>query len=352
MNLNQRIQAFAALGNLLSKITSTNRNEPKVKLENEPSFLNIKTAIEQAHVKNSWFTEANTIYAIAQWANLLTEETLEAWLHPYNLTTTEPKVVAVIMAGNIPLVGFHDFLSVLITGHNIVVKPSSNDDILLKAIAKALIAIEPNFKERVRFESDRLTNFDAVIATGSNNTARYFDYYFKKYPSIIRMNRNSVAILTGNESEKDLKNLSEDIFRYYGLGCRNVSKVFVPKDYNFDAFFNAIYHWHPIIHDHKYANNYDYNKAVYLMSEYDILDNGFFILKKDSQFASPIATLFYEYYEDINALRDFLELNASEIQCVVSQGVIENEIGFGQTQNPNLTSYADNLDTVDFLLKI
>jgi hypothetical protein len=256
------------------------------------------------------------------------------------------------MAGNIPLVGFHDFLSVLITGHHVLVKQSSNDKHLLPYLAKYLEFVEPQFKGTITFTENRLENFDAVIATGSNNTARYFEYYFKEKPSIIRNNRNSVAVLTGNETPEELKNLSEDIFRYYGLGCRNVSKLFVPKGYNFDGFFEAIYHWNPIINKAKYANNYDYNKAVYLMSEFDMLENGFFMIKEDESYASPIATLFYEYYDSVSILKTNLESNKDKIQCIVSNGFAENEIAFGATQKPQLWDYADSVDSVEFLLAI
>jgi hypothetical protein len=219
-------------------------------------------------------------------------------------------------------------------------------------LAKYLEHIEPDFKGRITFTENKLEDFDAVIATGSNNTARYFEYYFKGKPSIIRKNRNSVAVLSGSESNKDLKGLSEDIFRYYGLGCRNVSKLFVPKGYDFDNFFMAIYHWHPIINKAKYANNYDYNKAVYLMSEFDLLENGFLMLKEDRSHASPIATIFYEYYGSKEELQDQLNYDKSKIQCVVSKGFSEDEIAFGQTQNPSLMAYADNTDTIEFLLRI
>ena len=256
------------------------------------------------------------------------------------------------MAGNIPLVGFHDFLSVLISGHNVIVKQSSNDKHLLPFIAKFLEHIEPNFKGRIYFTDEKLRNFDAVIATGSNNTARYFEYYFKNKPSIIRNNRNSIAILTGNESESELKELSNDIFRYYGLGCRNVSKLYVPKGYNFDYFFKAIYHWNPIIEKAKYANNYDYNKAVYLMSEFQMLENGFLMIKEDQSFSSPIATVFYETYTDLNELKIQLNLVKDQIQCIVANGFSDNEIPFGQSQNPKLWEYADNMDSIAFLLKI
>ena len=197
-----------------------------------------------------------------------------------------------------------------------------------------------------------MEGFDAVIATGSDNTARYFEYYFKEVPSIIRKNRNSVAVLTGEETNEQLESLSEDIFRYYGLGCRNVSKLFVPKDYNFKDFFEAIYKWHPIINQAKYANNYDYNKAVYLMSEFDMLENGFLMIKEDDSYASPIATVFYEYYNSEEALRKKLSDDENKIQCVVASGFSDSEIKFGETQRPELWDYADDVDTIAFLLKI
>ena len=256
------------------------------------------------------------------------------------------------MAGNIPLVGFHDFLSVLISGHSVLVKQSSNDKNLLPFLAKYLEYIEPELKGKITFTEQKLDNFDAVIATGSNNTARYFEYYFKDKPSIIRKNRNSVAVITGNESEQDFENLSEDVFRYFGLGCRSVSKLFVPKGYDFDTFFKGMYNQQEIINNAKYANNYDYNKAVYLMSEFDILENGFLMIKEDESYASPIASVFYEYYENTDDLKIKLWEEREKIQCVVAKGFIENEIAFGQTQHPQLWDYADGVNTLEFLSKI
>ena len=217
------------------------------------------------------------------------------------------------MAGNIPLVGFHDFFSVLISGHNVVVKQATNDKQLLPLIAKYLEIVEPGFKSKITFVDGQLKDFDAVIATGSDNTARYFEYYFREVPSIIRNNRNSVAVLNGNETKNDLEALSIDIFRYYGLGCRNVSKLFVPKSYDFKDFFQSIYSWHPIINQSKYANNYDYNKAVYLMSEFDMLENGFLMLKEDHRYSSPIATLFYELKNKKKTLKKRLNKDHTKI---------------------------------------
>ena len=336
--------AFTKLGSFLRAFCS-----PKP-LENEWS-KKLKKAIITARHKNGWFTEENIHFALKNWGDLLTEEKLTKWLEPYSLSQNQSKKVALIMAGNIPLVGFHDFLSVLITGNKAIVKLSSNDSVLICFITDYLIFIESSLKNKITFTEGRIENFDAVIATGSNNTARYFEYYFGKVPNIIRKNRNSVAVLTGKESSAQLEALGEDIFRYYGLGCRSVSKVFVPKNYDFDNFFKSVYKYHGIIEQHKYVNNYDYNKAVYLMSDFKILDNGFLILKEDESYASPIASLFYEYYNNIAELKKQLKKEKSQLQCLVADGITTDEVAFGQTQLPSLSDYADGIDTVDFLLK-
>jgi len=292
MNLQQRINAFAKLGDFLSQFTNKAIQKKEHIPHNDIFFDGFKYQIKLAEEYNGWFTQQNILFALEGWSNLLTINNIEQWLNNYPIKDETAQQVAIIMAGNIPLVGFHDFLSVLISGHTVLVKQSSNDKQLLPFLTKYLEHIEPGFKGKIAFTEEKLENFDAVIATGSDNTARYFEYYFKNKPSIIRKNRNSVAILTGGESGDQLKALSEDIFRYYGLGCRNVSKLFISDGYDFEKFFNAMYHWHPIINETKYANNYDYNKAVYLMSEFDILENGFLMIKEDKKYASPIALAF------------------------------------------------------------
>lgn len=311
----------------------------------------LERTITLAGHKNGWFTKENILFAMKSWGELLTEDNLGRWLNVYDLSQNRPKKVALIMAGNIPLVGFHDFLSVLITGNRALIKLSSNDNVLISFIKDYLASIEPIFEELIEFSDGKMEGFDAVIATGSNNTARYFEHYFGKGPNIIRKNRNSIAVLTGKESTEQLKALGEDIFRYYGLGCRSVSKVFVPEGYDFDVFFKSIYAYHPIVEQNKYANNYDYNKAVYLMSEFKILDNGFLILKEDKSYASPIASLFYESYKGLSGLKKHLENDKNQLQCIVAGGLFDNEIPFGKTQKPSLSDYADDINTVDFLLK-
>ena len=350
MDLQQRINAFVKLGAFLSQFKQDDIKKNDAVIGNDLFFDGFKHQIKLAKEHNGWFTQNNILFSLESWSNALTNKAINQWTDKYNFNSMDSKTVAIIMAGN-PLVGFHDFLSVLVSGHSVLVKQSSNDKHLLPFLAKYLEVIEPSFKGKIKFTEEKLEDFDAVIATGSDNTARYFEYYFKDKPSIIRKNRNSVAVLTGTETKEQLEALSDDIFRYYGLGCRNVSKLFVPNGYNFEAFFAAVYKWHSIIHENKYANNYDYNKAVYLMSEFDLLENGFLMIKEDESYASPIATLFYEYYENSNDLGRKLAASKDNIQCIVAKGFSNNEIKFGDTQKPQLWDYADNVDTVEFLLK-
>lgn len=344
--------SFVELGKFLNQFSLEYSTQNETVLHNDLFFDGFNNLIELSPSHNGWFTPEQVYFSIHSWAKALTENNLNHWLSNYSFNNIESKKVGLILAGNIPLVGFHDFLSVLISGHNVLIKTSSNDQHLIKFIAKYLIKIDERFSKKITFVEGKLEGFDAVIATGSNNTARYFEYYFKDKPSIIRKNRNSVAILTGNESYEDLVNLGEDIFRYFGLGCRNVSKLFVPKNYDFQPFFKAIYEYKDVIFYEKYANNYDYNKAVFLMSNFQLLDNEFLTLKEDTSYSSPISSVFYEFYEDLESLKLRLKNDADQIQCVVSNNLTENAIKFGQTQKPKLWDYADNVDTIDFLLNL
>ena len=346
-----RIQAFVKLGSFLREFVSLTSKDKDLSSAADERLQQADEKLREAEIQNGWFTRQNLMDALSEWGGLLAEDSLREWLDPYDINSNKPKTVAIISAGNIPLVGFHDFLGTLITGNKALVKCATNDKILLPFLARLLTELEPSFKHSIEFSEGILENYDAVIATGSNNTSRYFEYYFGKKPHIIRKNRNSIAILKGDETKEILELLAEDIFRYFGLGCRSVSKVFVPKDYNFDLLFNALYKYRDLLNHQKYSNNYDYNKAVYLMSEFKILDNGFFILKEDSRYASPIASLFYEYYESAEELKSRLEKEKEQIQCVVAQGILNNEVDFGQTQRPKLDDFADGVDTVEFLLR-
>jgi hypothetical protein len=265
-----KINAFVKLGGFLQQFNDSNSvPNPNIPF-NENFFDAFQSLIQISKHHNGWFIPSEVYFSLQQWAEALTENNLQQWLKPYHFKISEPKTVALILAGNIPLVGFHDFLCVLISGNKALVKLSSNDQKLLPFLANYLIAVEPRFKDYITFTENKLLDFDAVIATGSNNTARYFDFYFKNYPSIIRKNRNSIAILNGKETKDDLMKLGEDIFRYFGLGCRNVSKLFVPKNYDFTLFFESIYIFGSLIHEQKYANNYDYN-VCYMFTELSVL---------------------------------------------------------------------------------
>ena len=351
-SIQNRIEAFSKLGDFLSQF-STKGIEKKEDIPfNELFFDGFKHQIKLAQENNSWFTKDNILNSLESWSKSLNYNNLNNFTNSVNLNIINPKTVAIVMAGNIPLVGFHDFLSVLISGHSVLVKQSSSDKHLLPFLAKYLEYTEESFKGKITFTENKLTNFDAVIATGSNNTARYFEYYFKDKPNIIRKNRNSVAVITGKETIEDFEKLSDDIFQYFGLGCRSVSKLYVPKDYDFELFFNGMYNKKEIINNAKYANNYDYNKAVYLMSEFDLLENGFLMIKEDESYSSPIATIFYEYFDNEIDLKIKLHEDREKIQCVVAKGFLENEIAFGQTQHPKLTDYADGVNTLEFLSKL
>ena len=350
--LNSRILAFSQLGAFLSQFTTKGIEKKEDIPHNDLFFDAFKMQVERAYQFNQWFTLENVLFACEGWSNSLNTDNLTNFANTVDLTNISSKNVAIVMAGNIPLVGFHDFLSVLISGHFVVIKQSSNDKHLLPILAKYLQYVNDDFKTRITFCQEKLGNFDAVIATGSDNTARYFEHYFGKYPSIIRKSRNSVAILTGNETDEELSSLSDDIFTYFGLGCRSVSKLFVPKDYNFDQLFNAVFKHKDIINNAKYANNYDYNKAVYLMSLFDLLENGFLMLKEDKSYSSPISSLFYERYDNLETLKTQLVTDNDLIQCVVAKGFMDNEIKFGETQSPTLTDYADGVNTLAFLAKL
>ena len=349
MKLKNRINAFVKLGDFLNQFSENNIVKKDSVECNDPFFEAISLQIKNSHETNGWFTEKNIIYALRNWSKVLNKNDLNNWTSTYALNKQKSKNVVIITAGNIPLVGFHDFLSVLLSGNNTIIKQSSNDKYFLPLIAKYLECVEPEFRGKIFFTEKKLENFDAVIATGSNNTARYFDYYFGKYPSIIRKNKNSVAVINGKESALELEQLGEDIFRYFGLGCRSVSKIYVPRDYNFDLLFNAFFKFKGVIEYKKYENNYDYNKAVYLMSQFKIIENGFLMLKEDTSYSSPIASLFYEYYDHLDELMTALQNDTEYIQCIVGNADLKDTVNFGDTQRPQLNDYADGIDTLTFL---
>lgn len=352
MNFEQRLNAFSTLGLFLKNYKTTLPENIQFLEKYKPQLANI---IKEQDIYNAFFTEEFVEKAIQSIAEMLKHEYLVEWTNQYPKLKEDKannKVVAVIMAGNIPLVGFHDFLSVLMSGHKIKCKLSSSDDKLLPLIVDILCTINNNFGELISFSDFKLEGFDAVIATGSNNSANIFKSYFAKYPHIIRQNRSSIAILSGNETDEELKQLSNDIFLYFGLGCRNVSKLFVPKNYNFNRFYENMEHWNAIAMHNKYQNNHDYNRSIYLLNQTQHLDNGFLILKEDTNLHSPIAVMYFEYYDDLSSIKNYILQHKEEVQCIVSHLPIENAVKFGQAQNPNLWDYADGVDTIEFLINL
>jgi hypothetical protein len=346
LSITNRIENFAALGNWLNA-SLTELSEGK-----KPELAQI---IDKAGAQNPWFTQSSIIQSLGAIAGWLNKQTLNEWVNRYYLTNpVQVKEVAVIMAGNVPVVNFHDFLSVLITGHKFIGKLSSQDKVLLPFLAEKLIELDPNWKSFISFTEDRLTHFDAVIATGSNNTSRYFEYYLGKYPHIIRKNRNSIAILTGNESEEELKTLYNDVFQYFGLGCRNVSMFLVPKGYDFPVLFD-LWQGNPEPTDHnKYKNNYDYYRSLYLVNLQPFYDTGYVSVIRSESIASPISVLHYKEYEDLEEVNGFLKSQQDQIQCVVSAvswDTFPNVLP-GQAQCPSILDYPDGVDIVQFLLAL
>jgi len=336
LDLRRRINAFLVLANSLENLSQDEKGE----------------LFEKANYSNPWFTINNLNLAWNGLLRYLQEERFEAWAANYDLGNPKPKRVGVVMAGNIPMVGIHDFICVLLSGHTLVAKLSSQDEVLIQFISKKLIEAEPTFQSRIFFV-DRLKDIDAVIATGSDNTARYFEYYFSKYPHIIRKNRTSVAVLMGNEAAGELSALGDDIFTYFGMGCRNVSKIFLPEGQPIEELFK---HWTGYKHlaDHnKYANNYHYQRSIMMMNQQVFRDNGFALFLESPQFVSPLAVVYYSYYSDLEVLKLQLSSNSDKLQCIVCRdGLLEGTNKFGAAQTPDVMDYADNVDTLKFLLEI
>lgn len=340
MDLEKRIETFSVLGNILRDSLAGYQTVYSAELSR---------LIESQKNKNNWFTSENVITALTAIANVLTEDNLNRWTEAYPALKEDmqPSAIGLIFAGNIPLAGFHDFLTVLISGNRLIAKTSSKDPDLIPFLAKIICSVNPEFSSYIRFTSGTLATFDAVIATGSNNSSRYFDYYFRKYPNVIRKNRNSVAILKGDETPGELAAVGKDIFTYFGLGCRNVSKIYLPEGYDVSSI---PVHWSgysSVINHSAYANNYDYNKAVYLVNRQKFLDTGYLLMREDNRLGSPVSVLHFEYYESPESLNRQIETLADSLQCIVGREYIP----FGKSQAPDLMDYADGVDTLDFLLK-
>lgn len=353
MNFEKRRNTIQKLGEFLEEFLSNKTNKSLVHIT-EDDFKWFEHQINLAISLNSWFTEENVYFMLSSWAKALKKDKIDIWLNSYKFSDQNTtKKIGVVMAGNIPMVGFHDFLSVFISGYHFVGKLSSDDKILIPAIAKIMNKIDAKTEAVIDFTQEKLEDFDAIIATGSNNTARYFDYYFKKYPNIIRKNRSGVGVLTGDESFTELTLLGQDIFSYFGLGCRNVSKLYVPENYDFTSLFTAFDKYASVAVNHRYVNNYDYNKSIYLVNREEHFDNGFLLLKNSEEMISPISVIFFEYFQDIEDLNNKLSSISKQTQCIVSKSVkIDKRINFGESQQPELWDYADGIDTLKFLLNL
>lgn len=336
MNLTERIKAFSILGNKIKHLSGEEKG----------------TIYDQARNRNAWFVPESVELALTGITSLLNEDNLNTWTKSCDPYDEKDRKVGLTLAGNIPLVGFHDYLTVLIAGNQAVIKLSSQDSYLLPLINSWLIEIEPRFAAKIHFE-ERLNNVHAIIATGSNNTARYFEYYFRNIPHIIRKNRSSIAILMGEETSTHFKELGKDIFSYFGLGCRNISKVFVPAGYDFIPLLDAWESYKEIIHHHKYANNYDYQKSILLVNKVPHFDNGFILLTESEQMISPISVVYFETYTTQSDLRNRIKGKRDKIQCMVSaEGWFNESVPFGNAQQPELWDYADGIDTLKFSCEI
>lgn len=338
MTLEDRITAFVELGTYIND----NRNAAE-----------INELIQLAEKRNPWFIKEFTLSALHGISSLLEKEKLEAWISGYDVKD-QNKTVGLVMAGNIPMVGFHDVLSVLISGNIAKIKYSSKDDVLLPFLLRKLIEIEPAFHKMIIKVDTVLKDYDAVIATGSNNSARYFEYYFKNADNIIRRNRTSVAVLTGNETQTELQGLVDDIMLYFGLGCRSITKLYIPESFDVRVLYEYVEKYDFMKNHFKFFNNYEYNRSVYLVNRIEHFDNGYFILKPDEGMHSPIAVLFYEKYTDIAEVKKQLEADKDTIQCIVAKNNIfyKKNIKPGNAQYPALNDYADDVDTIAFLTNI
>lgn len=303
--------------------------------------------MKKEHIHNPWFTFDSVKNALASLGEMLNEEKLHNWVQKYQYTA-KPKNVLIVMAGNLPLVGFHDFICVLLSGNKAVCKLSSQDKNLLPAIAHILFSMEPALKDRIEIAFGPVKNIDAVIATGSDNSTGHFEEYFGKYPHIFRKNRTSIAIVDGTETDEELKDLGKDMFQYFGLGCRNVTNIFLPEGFDKNRMFENIVDYGGIVNHHKYANNYDYNRTIYLMNKIPFLDNNFALFKEDESLFSPLSVIHLHNYNKIEEVNTFISDHSDAIQAIVGHG----HIAFGKSQEPDLDDYADKIDTMKWLNSI
>lgn len=348
------VKAFEKLGEYMGVVADYDKKKKLDKAIPKEYYDALDELAISSHIYNGWFTDTNLRVALKALSQSLAPQEVQRWLSKYEgITPSGVKNVGLIMAGNIPLAGFHDLMCVLIAGHKAWVKLSSDDNKIIPFLVKVLEGIEPSLKGRITFINGLMKDADAYIATGSNNSSRYFDYYFGKYPNIIRKNRNSAAILSGMETDEELEALASDVFSYFGLGCRSVSKLYVPQMYDFSRLVKVFDGWKKIFENKKYGNNYDYIRAVYLLNKVTHIDGGYFMLKYDETMASPVTVIYYEYYSDAERLGELLAEKQDQLQCVVgTMNVGFPTVPFGQAQYPKIDEYADGVDTLNFLLNL
>ena len=311
-------------------------------------FDNFKSSTEKAESNNAWFSRKMIRLSMESWAKNLSEDNIDKWMSKYDVPSSINKNVLIICAGNLPLVGFHDIVCCILLNINTQVKLSKNDNVLIPAILKILYLFDSELQDRIKICNEKPDNYNYVIATGSNNSNRYFEYYFGKFPHIFRRNRTSIAVVHSEISDDQLKSLSHDMLQYYGLGCRSVTKLYLPEKFSLDRIYNSVFNYKDLINHNKYMNNYDYNRSIFLMGKKLFFDNGFLILKEDKSLFSPISVVNFEYYSSMETLEKELNVLSNEIQCRVGEGGIP----FGTAQKPELWDYADGVDTIDFLTKI
>lgn len=344
--LKARIDEWVKIGETLQRIITTDFDSLTIE-EQE-----VLTQINRAVHHNGWFEKSQVVASFEEWIEALSRNSLEHWIGQYPAETFEspsPKRVGIVMAGNIPMVGLHDLLSVVLTGNIAVVKLSSDDDKLIPAI----LQFSPALMEQIIW-AERLDSIDAVIATGSDNTARYFEHYFGKYPNVIRKNRKSAAVLLGDETDAELEELGKDVFQYYGMGCRSVSKLYIPQEFDVQRIFGAWMPYQDVVQNNKYGNNYDYHRAIMLLDRKPFLENGFVVLREHDALSSPVGTVHYERYDSLEKLHDQLREQRDSIQCLVSKEQWNDlpVVPLGNSQCPKLWDYADGVDTIAFLSSI
>jgi hypothetical protein len=348
LNFEESKKAFIELGDSIGSTLKIFQNG------NGSGNDKLVQAIHKEHENNPWFIPRFIASSLEGIRFMLNKENLEKWLGPHEEELNKPihaMRIGVIMAGNVPLVGFHDFMTVLLSGNIFVGKPSSKDDNLVKILAEKLIAIDEKFRDKIVFKDEKIGEIDGIIATGSNNSARYFEYYFGKYPNIIRKSRTSAAVLTGKETKTELEALADDVLMYFGLGCRNVSKIFIPADYKIEHLIDSFNKYSFLARHNKYMNNYEYNKAIYLVNQDQHLDNGFLLFKEDKSMYSPLSVVHYQRYHDKNEWINYLQAGKNDLQCVVGKNNDPNiTVNFGEAQSPPPWEYADNMDTMAFLV--